>query len=70
MSSYYKLHVYHYRVNEKTSGIIYSTFGDSNGMLEIPRYAIVDKNGKIAFPNAASPAEVEKVIEQLKTLLK
>jgi Thiol-disulfide isomerase and thioredoxins len=70
MSSYYKLHGYHYRVNEKTSGIIHSTFGDSNGMLEIPRYAIVDKNGKIAFPDAASPVDAEKVVEQLKTTLK
>ena len=69
MSSYYNLHGYHYRINEHTSEIIFSTFGNPNGSIEVPRYAIVDKNGKIAFPNAAAPSEPEKVAEQLKTLL-
>jgi thiol-disulfide isomerase/thioredoxin len=70
MINYYHLHGYHYRVNKQTSSIIYSSLSDSNGMLSIPRYVIIDKNGEIAFANAASPAEAEKVAEQLKTLLK
>lgn len=70
MSGYYNLNGYHYRVNEQTSKIIYSSLGDSGGMLSIPRYVLVDKNGKIAFAYAASPSEADKVIDQLTSLLK
>ena len=68
--NHYNLEGYHYRVNEHTAQIIYTTFGDSRGVLSIPRYVIVDKNGKIAFTNAAPLADTPKVTEQLKTLLK
>ncbi len=70
MTNYYGLYGYHYRVNKETAKIIYSTLGNSGGMLSIPRYVIVDKSGKIAFANAASPSEAEEVIKQLKTLIK
>ena len=69
MSSYYNLEGFHYRINEHTSNIIFPTFGNPNGSIEIPRYAIVDKNGKLAFPDAASLAEADMVVEQLKSLL-
>ena len=68
--NHYNLEGYHYRVNEHTAQIIYSTFGDSRGVLSIPRYVIVAKNGKIAFTNAAPLANTPKVTEQLKTFLK
>lgn len=68
--NYYKLEGYHYRVNERTAQIIYSTFGNSKGMLTIPHYAIVDKKGKITFMNAAPPADSQKVSEQLNSLFK
>lgn len=67
--NYYKLEGYHYRVNEKTP-IIHTVFGDSQKILSIPRYILVDKEGKIAFSNAASLSDTQKVTEQLETLLK
>lgn len=70
MINYYNLEGYHYRVNKNTSQIIYSAFKDSKGILTIPRYVIVDKNGKIAFMNAASPSNPIEVRKQLQTLLK
>jgi|GEM_PF-2045556 len=70
MIDYYKLEGYHYRINKQTGPLIYKTFGDAQGMLMIPRYVIVDKNGKIVFPDAASPYEPDQVAEQLKPLLK
>lgn len=69
MINYYNLEGYHYRVNKHTSKIIYSAFKDSKGILTIPRYVIVDKNGKIAFMNAASPSNPIEVRKQLQTLL-
>lgn len=69
MINYYNLEGYHYRVNKHTSKIIYSAFKDSKGILTIPRYVIVDKNGKIAFMNAASPSNPIEVTKQLQTLL-
>lgn len=70
MINYYNLEGCHYRGNERTSKIIYATFGNTEGVLTIPRYAIVDKNGKITFANAASPANPDELVEQLNTLLK
>ena len=68
--NYYNLEGYHYRVNKHTTEIIHTSLGDSNGALMIPRYVIVDKQGKIAFPEAASPSDLDQVVEQLKSLLK
>lgn len=70
MIYYYHLEGYHYRANRHTSKIIYSTFGNANGLLSIPHNAIVGKDGKIAVLHAASPAEPAKLKEQLQTLLK
>ena len=68
--NYYSLEGYHYRANEKTAKIIYTTFGDDRGTLSIPRYILVDKEGRIAFSNAAPLSDTVKVTEQLETLLK
>lgn len=38
-------------------------------MLSIPRFLIVDKEGKIVEPNAASPDQPDELIEQLKKVL-
>lgn len=70
MIYFYQLEGYHYRVNRQTSPIIYETFGDANGMLMIPHYAIIDQQGKIAFPQAAASDDADAVVTQLNTLLK
>lgn len=68
MISYYNLEGYHHRVNRQTSKLIYDHLGNSNGILAIPYYAIVDKDGNIVVTDAAAPDEPEKVIEQLKLI--
>ena len=44
---------------------IYEKFG-RNGILSIPHYAIVNKEGTLQFPSAASPENMDKLMEQLK----
>lgn len=70
MINHFDLNGYHYRVNSETAQIIYKSFGNSKGILEIPRYILVNKNGEIAYHHAASPSEIEKLTEQIKSLLK
>lgn len=68
--SYHNLEGYHYRTNDRTSEIVHSSLGDAQGGLFIPRYVIVDKQGKIAFSDAASPSGMDELTEQLNSLLK
>ena len=42
---------------------IYEKFG-RNGILSIPHYAIVNKEGTLQFPSAASPENMDKLMEQ------
>ena len=48
---------------------VYRELGDERGMLSIPRFLIVDKEGKIVEPYAASPDQPDELIEQLKKVL-
>ena len=48
---------------------VYWELGDERGSLAIPRFLIVDKDGNIVVPNAASPDQPEELIQQLKTVL-
>ena len=48
---------------------VYRELGNEQGAIAIPRFLIVDKEGKIVVSNAASPDQPEKLIEQLKEVL-
>lgn len=48
---------------------VYRELGDERGSLAIPRFLIVDKDGNIVVPNAASPDQLEELINQLKKVL-
>ena len=63
---YYQLKGYHLLAGKDLAQAVYRELGNEQGMLSIPRFLIVDKEGKIVVPDAASPDQPEKLIEQLK----
>ena len=65
MAGHYNLKGEHVIINEAFKMEIYEKFG-RNGMLSIPHYAIVNKEGKLQFPAAASPEDMDKLTGQLK----
>lgn len=65
MAGHYNLKGEHVIINEAFKMEIYEKFG-RNGMLSIPHYAIVNKEGELQFPSAASPEDMDKLTEQLK----
>ena len=66
---YYQLKGYHLLAGQELAQAVYRELGNEQGILSIPRFLIVDKEGKIAVPEAASPEQPEKLIEQLNTVL-
>lgn len=63
MAAHYDLRGEHIRVQEPFKQEIFDTFG--GGRLAIPHYAIIDKEGKMRYKVAASPENMDKLIEQL-----
>ena len=66
---YYQLKGYHLLAGQELTSAVYRELGNEHGTLTIPRFLIVDKEGNIVVPNAASPDQPEKLIEQLKAVL-
>lgn len=61
---FYQLTGNHILAGEKLARSLYSSLGDQ-GILSIPRFVIIGKDGKVAIEQAAAPNEPEKVIKQL-----
>ena len=66
---YYQLKGYHLLAGQELAAAVYRELGNEQGSLAIPRFLIVDKEGNIVVPNAASPDQPDKLIEQLKAVL-
>ena len=66
---YYQLKGYHLLAGQELAQAVYRELGNEQGAIAIPRFLIVDKEGKIVVPNAVSPDQPEKLIEQLKEVL-
>ena len=66
---HYQLKGYHLLAGQELAAAVYRELGNEQGSLAIPRFLIVDKEGNIVVPNAASPDQPDKLIEQLKTVL-
>lgn len=64
MAGHYALTGEHVLMNEAFKMEIYEKFGH-NGILSIPHYAIINKEGELQFPSAASPEELDKLKGQL-----
>ena len=65
MVYYYKLEGYHLQAGITLAKSLYASLGNK-GMLAIPQFIIIGKDGKIAIEKAAAPDNLEKVVEQLK----
>ena len=66
---YYRLKGYHLLAGKELTQAVYRELGNERGSISIPRFLIVDKEGKIVIPNAASPVKPEELINQLKQVL-
>ena len=55
---------HHILASEHLRALIRQTHG-KNGLLEIPRYMILHKSGKILLDNAARPSQIDKLEDQL-----
>ena len=66
---HYQLKGYHLLTGQELAAAVYRELGNEQGSLAIPRFLIVDKEGNIVVPNAASPDQPDKLIEQLKAVL-
>lgn len=66
---YYDLKGYHLLAGQELAKAVYQELGNERGVLSIPRYLILDREGNIAVPFAASPDQPEVVVEQLKEVL-
>lgn len=65
MIHYYNLEGYHLQAGTTLSKSFYTSLGNK-GMLAIPQFIIIGKDGKIAIEKAAAPDNLTKVVEQLK----
>lgn len=65
MANFYDLKGEHAILNEAFKQEIYDTFGE-NGYIVLPRYAIINSKGKLQFPKASGPEDLDKLISQLK----
>lgn len=68
--TYYGLEGYHILSGKELENSIRKELGNVHGTLAIPRYLLVDRNGQILQFHAASPAEPDKLLEQIKTSVK
>ncbi|MBR6538715.1 MAG: TlpA family protein disulfide reductase [Bacteroides sp.] len=66
---YYDLKGSHLLANETLTKAVYRELGNENGVLSIPRYLILNREGNIAVPYAASPDNPEEVVRQLEEVL-
>lgn len=66
---FYNLKGHHLLANEGLTRGIYQELGNEKGMLSIPRYLILDREGNIAVPYAASPDNPQKVVRQLEEVV-
>ena len=66
---YYNLKGHHLLAGEELAKAVYQELGNERGVLSIPRYLILDREGNIAVSFAAAPDQPEAVVEQLKDVL-
>ncbi|MBR5540941.1 MAG: TlpA family protein disulfide reductase [Bacteroides sp.] len=66
---YYQLKGYHMLASKELTQAVYRELGNERGMITIPRFLIIDKEGKIVVPNAAAPSQPEKLIKQLQKVI-
>lgn len=66
---FYDLRGYHLLAGDELTKAVYRELGNERGILSIPRFLIIGKDGKIAVPDAAAPDQPEKLIEQLNQVL-
>jgi len=67
MINYYSLDGHHIRANKLFESDL-KKLSNSNGVIYIPWYILVDKDGKIKYEHAASASELDKLEEQIRTL--
>jgi thiol-disulfide isomerase/thioredoxin len=71
MTSFYNLTGQHLIASAALQGDLRTRLvGDEKGVLSLPRYIIIDKEGKLVVPNAHRPSEKEELFKELERFLK
>ncbi|MDE6638812.1 MAG: TlpA family protein disulfide reductase [Muribaculaceae bacterium] len=68
MVNYYDLKGHHIMINPDIKQEVYSTFGNSNSVLSIPCYAIIDRNGNLTVLGSNLAESTD--FNQLRTILR
>lgn len=68
--AYYGLKGYHILAGKELAQAVYQELGNERGVLSIPRFLLIDHEGRIAVPNAASPDQPDQLLEQIKNIRK
>lgn len=63
--AYYDLKGHHVLAGKELAQGIYKELGNERGMLAIPRFLLIDRDGQIVQSHAASPEELDKLLEQI-----
>ena len=66
--AYYDLQGYHILAGKELAQAVYKELGDERGMLAIPRFLLIGRDGQIAVSHAVSPEDPEKLLEQIRTI--
>jgi thiol-disulfide isomerase/thioredoxin len=67
---FYDLTGWHIRAGRQLRTDVGEIFGDSNSLLGIPRYALVDAEGRIVIDDAKRPSDGEALFAQIREALK
>lgn len=66
--AYYDLKGHHILAGKELAQGIYKELGNERGVLTIPRFLLIDRDGQIVQSHAASPEEPDKLLEQIENI--
>lgn len=66
--AYYDLKGHHILAGKELAQGIYKELGNECGVLTIPRFLLIDRDGQIVQSHAASPEELDKLLEQIENI--
>ena len=66
--AYYDLKGHHILAGKELAQGIYKELGNERGVLTIPRFLLIDRDGQIVQSHAASPEELDKLLEQIENI--
>ena len=66
--AYYDLKGHHILAGKELAQGIYKELGNERGVLTIPRFLLIGRDGQIVQSHAASPEELDKLLKQIEDI--